>query len=361
MGGEDERELELKRGFRSLFEDVDLEDKGVREGGEAYDDEFGSKVSIWKSYRETLAESTPMLANVEEHQTLGAEKSHQTLADVEEHQTIANMDSHQTLGLENSHQTLIVENSHQTEPKSTTYELKECEPKSTPYELKECEPKSTLYELRECEPKSTLYELTPSEQPGKINKFWAANENSSNVPPQDGLIPIEPKVLQKMILNEGVLRKSKCEGASHPSVESDLELLMGHSSKRVCSGDFLAAGRTNDITKEEFSMTQEIIQNLETKIKALNAQAANLKEALASKDRRIRDVEQQLEWSKENVADLDQECIEIYVKQAQEILEKWKRREEPQDQSLEIESLRLENMNLKMVVEELTMRIKGKK
>lgn len=253
-------------------------------------------------------------------------------------------------------------------------------------------------------------------EPQKTNKFWEANEARTMMTSLDDLVAIEPKVLRRIMHGESGSKKIQYEGTMHPSLAGDLALCDGSKAKRVCTDDSKvenesrvdgskvnseksirdeksvglkeeapADSKNNQSTenifnretgngqtgfldsvksKDEcgsFSMAQEVIQNLENKIEALNCQIKNYKQALTAKDDRIKELEMALEYGHDDKADVDYLCVETYVKRAVEILEKIKGQSFQPKPSNETSLLLVENENLKAIIEELSLRLKQQK
>ncbi|ELA41344.1 uncharacterized protein VICG_01584, partial [Vittaforma corneae ATCC 50505] len=107
-----------------------------------------------------------------------------------------------------------------------------------------------------------------------------------------------------------------------------------------------------------FDVAQEIIQNLENKIKTLSSQAENYRQAIVSKENIIRDLGLQLELHAKNAQDIDHEYVQTHAKQGMEILDRIKSYQAPSDLTGEVQRLKIENMSLKNIVDELAMRIR---
>lgn len=103
--------------------------------------------------------------------------------------------------------------------------------------------------------------------------------------------------------------------------------------------------------------TEEIVENLENKIKQLNSQILNYKIALNTKENTIKTLNLQIELLQTEEHNIDSLYIEKFVSKGLKIIEEIKNIEQPRDLSQEITDLRLENLSLKNIIDELALRI----
>lgn len=228
------------------------------------------------------------------------------------------------------------------------------------------------------------------------------------------LAAIAPKILQKLMFeDERPAAKSSCEASTHPCLEDVAGSV--YESKRPRTGGDIGPGPKNgeggvslgessstavrtDVgggadrrghpsfahgvidrtaqcadsgpapsfearsdfmdTNRSLGMTQEIVQNLESKIKTLSTQIDNYRQAVASKENIIRDLSLQLELHSKSVQDIDCEYVQTYARQGMEILDRMRSRRAPRDLTGEVQSLKIENLSLRNIVDELAMRIR---
>lgn len=102
----------------------------------------------------------------------------------------------------------------------------------------------------------------------------------------------------------------------------------------------------------------EIVENLENKIKLLSSQIVNYKAIVDSKDNLIKSLKSQIELLKSQESSIDQDYIKMFVGKGFSILNDMKNIEKPVDLNNQVNSLKLENMSLKNIIDELVIRIK---
>lgn len=130
---------------------------------------------------------------------------------------------------------------------------------------------------------------------------------------------------------------------------------------RICSGTVgnreAHASRDMEVTPIEESL--EIVSQLENRIRALSAQLESCRQALRSKDAVIEELEGSLEMLKSEQANrIDYEFIGQCVSRGLEIVRELRAVDSPRDFTKENYNLRVENMSLKNIIEELAGRVR---
>lgn len=103
----------------------------------------------------------------------------------------------------------------------------------------------------------------------------------------------------------------------------------------------------------------EVISHMEGKISILSAQLENYKRTIAEKDEIIKNLRNSMELLFDELKnDSMQESIRTQASKGLEIIKEIRKREIPADKTQENYKLRIENMNLKNIVDELFLKIK---
>lgn len=212
----------------------------------------------------------------------------------------------------------------------------------------------------------------------------------------EDLLAIEPKVLQKIIFEkEPLSKRHSCESLVHPCIEE--EAFASHKRQQIemdavasCHAKNLAEtvnseslqkdlastlGKTstfhmdNGHSHEQKNMNNgnsgsidiagEVVQNLENKIHMLEIQLENSKKAIAAKDVAIKDINTQVEMQINSLQEIDYDYIHTYARQGLELVERLRNYTVPQDMSEEVHRLKLENLSLKSIIEELVAKLRG--
>ncbi|KAM0681080.1 hypothetical protein GINT2_000865 [Glugoides intestinalis] len=201
----------------------------------------------------------------------------------------------------------------------------------------------------------------------------------------DDLLAIEPKVLQKIIFEkEPLSKRHSCESLVHPFIESHKRQQIGveevaafpkkSNSLSLNKDQPSIQGKTstfyiddnghsnvkNNPSAGSIDIAGEVIQNLENKIRMLELQLVNSKKAIEAKDLAIKDINTQAEMQINSLQEVDYDYIHTYAKQGLEIVERLRNYTAPQDMSEEVHRLKLENLHLKSIIEELAAKLRGK-
>lgn len=111
---------------------------------------------------------------------------------------------------------------------------------------------------------------------------------------------------------------------------------------------------------DQASAQREIIANLEAKIQSLEKANDNLRSALDASENMVDDLKIQLEMVSHNTVDLDRDHIKKKLELALKLVEKIRNDRVSEDVRSELNRVKLENIKLKSIIEELTLRLKNK-
>ena len=142
-----------------------------------------------------------------------------------------------------------------------------------------------------------------------------------------------------------------------------------HSSKATDTNTLALSKQEDHLSKKPKYMngtipidpTNEIVENLENKIKQLNSQILNFKVALNAKENTIKLLNSQIELIRAQEYTIDDECIKKFASKGLSLIEEIREIKQPKDLSRELSSLKLENMALKNIIDELALRISESK
>jgi len=103
----------------------------------------------------------------------------------------------------------------------------------------------------------------------------------------------------------------------------------------------------------------EVISHMESKISILSAQLENYKRTIVEKDEIVKNLRNSMELLFDELKnDSVQESIQTQASRGLEIIKEIRKREIPADKTQENYKLRIENMNLKNIIDELFLKIK---
>lgn len=201
-------------------------------------------------------------------------------------------------------------------------------------------------------------EKSPLEERLAVSPFWAPDEAEiQNQESEEAVCPISEPSLKKFkdsmepreICDDGILSPAICE-----EQESSSE------KPRICNGVVECIGRMAERDDGEAEQASESILRLENKVRTLSTQLDTCRQALSCRERTIRELERSIEMLRsEQGGRADYELVGECARRGLEIVGELRSIDSPRDFTEENYSLRIENMSLKNIVEELAGRVKA--